>query len=156
MQNLIKYLMPVVACILSLILGMWIQRQIYIKACLDVGGSQNPAGYPLCIKEVCPDNKTKIENDTTSTPKMVTYYCPDNSVIMVKHNVNPSSPEEIVDVYVKKSNGAELKFKAVHSISASGARYVSEDGIYIYWNKGNECMILKGEDILHKTCISPE
>jgi membrane-bound inhibitor of C-type lysozyme len=154
MQNITKYLIPILASVLTLILGMWIQRKMHHTMCTKMGGKTNE--QMLCIKEVLPVANRQKNDAQNVSPMMVTYYCPDRSVIMVTHNTEPSAPVEVVDVFVKLGDGKELRFKAVQTVSGSGAKYVSEDEMYTYWNKGNECTIFKGEEVIHSSCISPE
>ncbi len=41
----------VVITIAAFFAGMWWQSQRYEDLCLDLGGGQNPGGYPICVIE---------------------------------------------------------------------------------------------------------
>ncbi len=119
--------------------GMWWQKQLYLDICLDLGGGMNPGDYPICV----------IEKTASSelNEKQISYACSDSTQIEVR-----LIEQDFVQVSILQQGAVIIQFSGIHSISASGAKYDSSDKQYVYWTKGDECMIMKNDEIIYSGC----
>ncbi|MES2223629.1 MAG: MliC family protein [Patescibacteria group bacterium] len=109
---------------------------------------------------------TEVSVPTTSNSKQVSkdtviYTCDSgNTVVAAYHegevvDVKPGEmpvPTGSVDVSLNAADAITLK----QTISGSGVRYVNSDESFVFWNKGNEAIIMRGNamDLDYKNCVS--
>ncbi len=142
-SKFIKFLFPIIVAALAFWAGMWWQRQVYIDTCLDMGGGWNPDGYPICVLEKIVERPATAPTDS----KNQVYDC-DGKAKVTANFIG----SEFVAVSLSRPGQADLAFSAILSPSGSGAKYSSGDGIFVFWEKGGECMVLEGERTLFSGC----
>lgn len=62
---------------------------------------------------------------------------------------NCDDEENYADLFL--SDGREIR--VYQAVSASGARYLSQDGLIEFWNKGNNCFINENEEAIFENCL---
>ncbi len=134
-----KILLPILfacALIISFVVGMWWQKQIYLDICLDMGGGLNPGGYPICVLEKHIDSSNILE-----------YNCNQGVSINVK-----LIESNFATIEIKDSTNKEIGFDALRVPSGSGSKYTDATGKMSYWQKDDECMILEDEKLIYSGC----
>ncbi len=83
-------------------------------------------------------NKILVSEGVIAKSKTVTFNC-DSS----KNIIATFYPTQDLFVDLKLSDGRELSVP--HAISASGARYVTPNEKFVFWNKGDTAFITEGK-----------
>jgi membrane-bound inhibitor of C-type lysozyme len=107
-----------------------------------------------------PKPEEQAQNSTQNqTPITATYYCDGGKTITAKfykgENVNVKPGEMPVPTgWVEVSLSGDPFMTLKQTISASGVRYANDDESFVFWNKGDEALIMRNNsmDLSYKNC----
>lgn len=107
------------------------------------------------------------KNDTEPQATTITeaiYQCDNDKTIAAAYHEGPEAPEPVPgeppvptgSVSVSLDGEAAMDLK--QTISASGVRYANEDESFVFWNKGDEALIMRNNemDLEYTNCRSAE
>lgn len=94
----------------------------------------------------------------------VAYACDEGKTITATYYEGPEAPERepgesptpTGSVEVSLDGGATMPL--AQTISASGVRYANADESFIFWNKGNEALVMHNNemDLAYTNCVAQE
>lgn len=116
-----------------------------------------PNGGLACTKKFCEVTEEPQCLEYTTTPEEnieitigeFLYTCEDNQSFLVRFEGKGAVDATLLDLQTNETTAL------TQTISASGARYESTDGL-VYWSKGTESTVSQGEKILYKNCQQQE
>lgn len=111
--------------------------------------------------EISEESIPRASNPKQVSKDTVIYTCDSGKTIHAAYHegeevkVNPGEmpvPTGSVDVSLNAADPVTLK----QTISGSGVRYTNNDESFVFWNKGNEAIVIRNSamDLDYKNCLS--
>lgn len=121
-------------------------------------------GYLFVMGNATPSGENDLEGEERTLISTVTYSCDGEKSIVASYyeGLETQEPEQgemptpTGSVEVSLDGGASMTL--AQTISASGVRYANEDESFVFWNKGNEALVMRDNsmDLEYTNCTSDE
>lgn len=114
---------------------------------LLVACQQPQTDQPNPTKETFPTNQTHPAEETVHTDTTIQYGCAQKKIVTVQLTENFKKATVTLPTI---GTQAATTFEATTVPSANGMKYEGEG--YIFWSKGDYCLVQKGEELIYQDC----
>lgn len=110
------------------------------------------------------DQSPQSASDTSTPIATAKYFCDGDKSITASYYQGPTAPTPKPGEPPVPTGSVEVAFDGgavqtlQQTLSASGVRYANADESLVFWNKGNEALVMRNNemDLSYTNCVAPQ